>query len=273
MYFKKIIYISILFLFCGCTTGSFFHFLLIRKDFWSTISMSFFRILHLRKQLRVLKLFPSIGTKYYMIARALCFSFRHLRWSFLQQRARWEFLESSYRFKTTLSVDTLDAFGTAGKIYLKGYGDPELHSSDLDTMAAQLVSRGVTSVRDGICTDASFFDDQQWGMGWMWDDEPDPDEACISALSVNKNCIEVRIQPSFKIGDPAVVTINPVTAFVQVLNSSSTTADSVRHILKNQKAVFFLAQYHYSRRRTLVTDTPGHFRFLFANLNFMQGNY
>ena len=253
---SRITYISILFLFCGCTTGSFFPFSsdpkrLLKHDidiflqdsaFAQTtasikiVSLDRNEVLYDRES--SLFLHPASTLKLFTTTSAL------------------GILESSYTFKTTLSVDTVDAVGTAGKIYLKGYGDPELHSSDLDTMAAQLVSRGITSVRDGICTDASFFDDQPWGMGWMRDDEPDPDEACISALSVNKNCIEVRIQPSFKIGDPAVVTINPATAFVQVLNSSSTTADSVRHILKIRRPSSYWPNTIIVEGEALVTDTP-----------------
>jgi D-alanyl-D-alanine carboxypeptidase/D-alanyl-D-alanine-endopeptidase (penicillin-binding protein 4) len=69
-------------------------------------------------------------------------------------------------------------------------------------------------------------------MGWMWDDEPDPDEACISALSVNKNCIEVSIRPGVRVGDPAIITLNPQTSFVQLSNSTETVSDQVRQPLK-----------------------------------------
>ena len=41
----------------------------------------------------------------------------------------------------------------------------------------------------------SCFDDLYWGKGWIWDDEPDPDEMYISPLSVNGNAITVEVMP------------------------------------------------------------------------------
>ena len=77
----------------------------------------------------------------------------------------------------------------------------------------------------------SYFDTLSWGAGWMWDDEPDPDEAFISALNVNDNAIEVSVRPGRRIGEPVEVTLNPPTAFVNVLNSGVTSRDTlIQHV-------------------------------------------
>ncbi len=255
MHFKKIIYIFILFLFTGCTTASFFNFssgpkevlnheidaLLSDSAFTRTavsikvVSLDRNEVLYGRKS--SLLLLPASTLKLFTTAGAL------------------GILDRNYAFKTTVYADTIDAGGVAGKIYLKGYGDPDLQTGDLDTLAIQLVRRGIYSIRDGICADASYFDDQIWGMGWMWDDEPDADEPMISALSVNKNCIELRVLPALKIGDPAVLTLNPATSFVQVLNSTSTAADSIRHPFKIRRSSSLWPNTIIIEGEVLLSDT------------------
>ena len=116
---SRITYISILFLFCGCTTGSFFPFSsdpkrLLKHDidiflqdsaFAQTtasikiVSLDRNEVLYDRES--SLFLHPASTLKLFTTTSAL------------------GILESSYTFKTTLSVDTVDAVGTAGKIYLK----------------------------------------------------------------------------------------------------------------------------------------------------------
>ncbi len=93
-------------------------------------------------------------------------------------------------------------------------------------------------------------------MGWMWDDEPDPDEACISALSINKNCIEVHVQPAFRIGDPAVVTLDPSTSFVQILNSTLTVSDSIRQPFKIRRPSSLWPNTIIVEGEVLSADTP-----------------
>ena len=256
MHFKEIKYLFVLFLLCGCSNSSFFSFTsdprkLLKHDIDALLSDSAFarttasikivsldrnEILYDRSS--SLLLLPASTLKLFTTASAL------------------GVLENNYTFKTTLSVDTIDAGGTAGKIYLKGYGDPDLRTCDLDTLAVQLGGRGITAIRDGICVDASFFDDQSWGMGWMWDDEPDPDEACISALSINKNCIEVHVQPAVRIGDPAFVTLEPMTSYVQILNSTSTTADSIRLPFKIRRPSYLWPNAVIVEGEVLSADTP-----------------
>ncbi len=136
-------------------------------------------------------------------------------------------LGTEHFFRTSLLADSVSSDGTVqGNLYLKGTGDPDFTSHDLDSLVRQVKQTGIRTVLGNIVADASAFDDQYWGEGWMWDDEPYSFEAGISALSINKNCVEVQIIPGALPGDPVQITVNPPTAYVSLLNASKTVADT-----------------------------------------------
>jgi D-alanyl-D-alanine carboxypeptidase/D-alanyl-D-alanine-endopeptidase (penicillin-binding protein 4) len=142
-------------------------------------------------------------------------------------------LGTSYQFKTSVFVDSQQPNGVVnGNLYIKGYGDPDLKSSDLDSLTSQLKSMGITRITGDIVADNSFFDDLYWGNGWMWDDEPEADEMFISALSINKNCVKVNVIPAVTDNDSSIVTIDPTTSYVSVLKNIRTVRDSSRNPLK-----------------------------------------
>jgi serine-type D-Ala-D-Ala carboxypeptidase/endopeptidase (penicillin-binding protein 4) len=142
-------------------------------------------------------------------------------------------LGEDFRFKTSVLADSLQPGGVVhGNLYLKGYGNPDLKTSDLDSLAATLRSMGIRRIDGDIVADNSYFDDLYWGNGWMWDDEPDPDEMFISALSVNKNCVAVTIVPTTAPSDSVIVTVEPQTPFVNVLCDAKTVNDSADYSLK-----------------------------------------
>ncbi|MBI3578567.1 MAG: D-alanyl-D-alanine carboxypeptidase/D-alanyl-D-alanine-endopeptidase [Ignavibacteriales bacterium] len=137
-------------------------------------------------------------------------------------------LGKDYQFKTDVMADTSLSDGVLnGNLYIKGFGNPDLKTSDLDTLASQIKSAGITSVKGKIVADVSFFDDLFWGSGWMWDDEPDPDEMFITPLSINKNCIFVIVTPGQSAGDSVKIETDPPTHYVAVINNAKTVKDTV----------------------------------------------
>ena len=152
-------------------------------------------------------------------------------------------LDTNYQFKTSVFVkDTTTDDDVAQDIYLKGYGDPNLISSDLDSLAFAVRRFGIKTI-DNIIIDDSFFDDNYWGSGWTWDDESDPDAPFIDALSVNENCIRVNIITDLK---NISVSIEPNTNSVTIINKATIVPDSIRTPL-NIKCLSF-KQYQYYRR-------------------------
>lgn len=132
-----------------------------------------------------------------------------------------------FQFKTLVLADSQQSDSVVrGNLFLKGYGNPDLKVSDLDSLAARMQTMGIRRIEGDIVADASYFDDLYWGNGWMWDDEPDPDEMFISALSVNKNCVTVTVTPTTAPSDSVIMRINPPTPYVTVECNAKTVDDS-----------------------------------------------
>ncbi len=137
-------------------------------------------------------------------------------------------LGKDFSFKTSILTDSVRAAdSSANNLYLRGMGNPDLKSSDLDTMVAQMKAAGVARVNGDVIADAGYFDEEYWGEGWMWDDEPFEFEAFITPLSINKNCVKVTVTPGSFVGDTVLVSIEPATGYVNLINRAITIADSV----------------------------------------------
>ena len=141
-------------------------------------------------------------------------------------------LGKDYRFKTSVYADTTAIDGVLyGNLYLKGFGNPDLATIDLDTLVGQVRSLGVNYITGGVIADVTYFDDIYWGNGWNWDDEPSSDAAFISPLSINDNCVIVTLSPGRTQGDSVQVTVDPPTSYVSVMNKGKTVRDTVLHRL------------------------------------------
>lgn len=141
-------------------------------------------------------------------------------------------LPSDFQFTTRLLSDASIADGVLrGDLYVRGAGDPLLRDSDLDSLVEQVRSAGVRRISGDIIGDVSMMDTLYWGAGWMWDDEPYAEHAFITPLTVNANAVTILISPGDKIGRPARVIIDPPSPFLQIVNTSVTTTDTLFPIL------------------------------------------
>jgi serine-type D-Ala-D-Ala carboxypeptidase/endopeptidase (penicillin-binding protein 4) len=139
-------------------------------------------------------------------------------------------LDTNFQLKTSVFIDKSASGGeTVQNMYLKGYGDPDLNTSDLDSLAFAIRRLGINRIVNNIIVDDSFFDDQYWGASWSWDDESDPDAPSISALSINKNCIGINVTADSK---DIFISLEPKTDFVSVFNKAAVVLDSIRMPLK-----------------------------------------
>lgn len=135
-------------------------------------------------------------------------------------------LDTNYQYKTAVFADGFSYNKSVVRnIYLKGYGDPDLTSSDLDSLAQAIRQLGITTVLRDIIVDDFYFDDTYWGEGWMWDDESDPDAPYINALSVNKNCIRATLIAD---SNSSFIYLEPITDFVSTINNAKKIFDSIR---------------------------------------------
>lgn len=141
-------------------------------------------------------------------------------------------LGKNYIFKTPVLADTPATDGVLNRnLYLKGLANPDLVTSDLDSLAGLVKSAGIKNVAGGVCADVSFFDDVYWGSGWIWDDEPYSYAPFLSSLAVNDNCVVVTVTPGASAGDSVRVVVDPPTSYITVLNKARTVQDSVLHPL------------------------------------------
>jgi serine-type D-Ala-D-Ala carboxypeptidase/endopeptidase (penicillin-binding protein 4) len=76
-------------------------------------------------------------------------------------------LGTGYRFHTEV-VGTGSLVGDVwhGDLFLRGFGDPTLGPADLDALAAEMASWGITRVDGAVIGDESWFDSRRTGPGW-----------------------------------------------------------------------------------------------------------
>ena len=145
---------------------------------------------------------------------------------------------------------SLDANGTLhGDVRLIGSGDPTLSGRSypwdgkterpnpplqaLETMADQIVARGVKTITGDVIGDDQWFVWERYGGNWAWDDLQWDYGAPVSALTVNDNVVFLNVTPAGAVnaapasgseGDtaqtgPTVVTWNPDVPYYKLENS------------------------------------------------------
>lgn len=135
-------------------------------------------------------------------------------------------LGGSFRFTTPVVGTTKpDADGVLrGDLILHGVGDSSLLTADLDDMAAQVARAGVRRVTGNVIGDGSVFTDGPYGLGWEWDDLSSEEFPQIAGLEVNRGDIAVHVAPGKAVGDAVVVTLDPPTDYVPIVNLGHTAA-------------------------------------------------
>ena len=136
-------------------------------------------------------------------------------------------LGPNHRFRTTLYMGHLEDSQISGNIYLKGRGDPMFDSDDLEKMVERLVEMDTKDLQGDIVVDETYFDAVRWGKGWMWDDGPIGGYyPHLSALTINRNGVLVRISPGGKVDDPVRVHLHPPTQYMKIVNEAITVGHS-----------------------------------------------
>ena len=137
--------------------------------------------------------------------------------------AAYRQLGINYSFQTSVYGDSIDGQGIIKQdLYLKGFGDPELRTADLEALAYRLRSMGLKQVNGDLIADAGHFDTTSFGFGWMWDEGPYAFNAPISALSLNRNTFEVGLRPGARSGRLLKAVLNPTTAYLRLDNQGRT---------------------------------------------------
>jgi serine-type D-Ala-D-Ala carboxypeptidase/endopeptidase (penicillin-binding protein 4) len=146
-----------------------------------------------------------------------------------------------YRFKTTVETSAnIDRYGRlSGDLILIGRGDPNLSGrvlpyklrternivpiQSLETLADQLVQKGLKYIDGDIIADDSYYPFQRYGEGWTQDDLRWEWGAPVSALTINDNVVFVSIMPADRAGDKAFVGVTPYAEYYHIDNRIMTT--------------------------------------------------
>jgi D-alanyl-D-alanine carboxypeptidase/D-alanyl-D-alanine-endopeptidase (penicillin-binding protein 4) len=158
----------------------------------------------------------------------------------LTTAAAYSLLPSGLTFTTLVSSSAAvsNTGEIRGDVTIFGVGDPNMSArtmpfgvktertgsplAALEDMADQIVRHGVHSISGDIVGDDTWFVFERYGAGWSWDDLQWGYGAPASALSVNDNEVYLNAMPAAQVGEPAVASWLPATAYYTLDNSLTT---------------------------------------------------
>lgn len=143
--------------------------------------------------------------------------------------------------RTTLETSAhVDGGGRLlGDLLLVGRGDPNLSgrftegriTAALEGMADQLAAAGVKRVEGRLVGHEGLFSGDRRGDDWTWGDLVWWYGAEVSALSFNDNCVDLKVGPGERVGDPIVVDLDPVSRYYTLTSSATTAAAGTKSTL------------------------------------------
>ena len=170
------------------------------------------------------------------------------------------FLGPDYRFKTHLALcGKVKGGKLSGDVVIIGGGDPQFSLNDLAQFVSTITNLGIKEITGDIIVIDEYFTDERLPTGWAWhylDARYAPE---ISALSMNHNCVNVRMEAT-KIGDYARVSIEPETKYVKLINKMKTkTGDDSIIIYRRPEANIIYTEgaigvYHTKNIEVAVKD-------------------
>lgn len=131
-------------------------------------------------------------------------------------------LKPEFTFKTLVYSDgRIQAESLNGNLYLKGLGDPELTDERLAQLASDIRYSGIRRITGKLVVDDSYFDQQREGRGWKKNYGASSYSAQISALSLNRNTVDVWVRPGAP-GQAAEVALDPPNQYFEIVNLTRT---------------------------------------------------
>lgn len=153
-------------------------------------------------------------------------------------------------FKTTIACTGVLSHGTLrGDIYIKGNGDPEFNTSDVDSLITALKQAGIRQIKGALYGDITALDSLFWGEGWMWDDDLDSDAPYLSALTLNKNCITITVDYKQN-GQNIRVSTNPNYGKLKIISN-------LKHSPGKETAIFVTRDFLRRNNDIVLSGTLG----------------
>lgn len=146
--------------------------------------------------------------------------------------AALDLLGPDFQFRTTVCAVGRIVRGTLeGDLLVVGRGDPSISgrfhegktTAVLEKWADAVAAAGIKTVRGGILADDTYFDHQHHHPMWPEAQQTAWYCASVSALSFNDNCVLLTVKPGAKRDAPAIVSVDPPTGYVQIVNQCHTS--------------------------------------------------
>lgn len=119
-------------------------------------------------------------------------------------------LGADFRWQTRVfSKEKIENGTLSGDLILYGQGAPDLSGEGIENLVNQLKAKGLQNIKGDIIGDESYFTGDAIGDGWAWNELQWYYGAAASALSINKNLVNVSLQD----GKPKV---EPATDYVEL---------------------------------------------------------
>lgn len=99
-------------------------------------------------------------------------------------------LGSNYNIETKVYTDDSNISDGVinGNLYLKGFGDPDLNTGDMQTLASDINSKGIKEITGNIVADESFFDTDYYTLSGSYKGDTGPSYwPYVTALSLDKS--------------------------------------------------------------------------------------
>ena len=147
-------------------------------------------------------------------------------------------LGEDYSFHTEIFTDgKLKWKILNGHLYIKGKGDPTLLKSDIDRIVKDLKQKGIKMIRGDLVGDDQWYDNVRYSIDLPWSDETMGYGAQISALTFapkkhrDPGTVFVKVHPGTSVGKKAIVTVEPHTERIKVINETKTVTDKKQNTL------------------------------------------
>lgn len=134
-------------------------------------------------------------------------------------------LGTNYMVKTILAADAKPRDGIVrGNLYVKGFGDPFLSTTEIDELIDQIVQSGVKQIDGNIVGDGTFFDNKTERIQYSGDKDVVVPLPPIAALTIHNGTFTVIVSSSRIAGVPCNVQTYPHSAAFEIQNSSVTSS-------------------------------------------------
>lgn len=131
------------------------------------------------------------------------------------------------KFETTILIkNSLKEGLLAGDLCLKGGGDPSFVSEKMWYLVNELTRTGLKNIGGDLLVDATRFDDELYDVGRDSTRVDRAFDAPVTAASFNWNSVNIFIRPGLTAGAPAVITLDPVSEYLELENKVKTTSKS-----------------------------------------------